>query len=32
VAVALRMLAMGEETLRDDQMQIVLGAGHGDVQ
>jgi hypothetical protein len=29
VPIALRTLAMGEETLRHDQMQIVLGAGHG---
>ena len=31
VTVALRMLAMGEEALRHDQMQIVLGARHRDI-
>src|SRR5258708_39293323 len=31
VAVASRMLAVGEEPLRHHEMQIVFGAGHGDV-
>ena len=32
MAVALRMLAVGEEALRHHQVQVVLGAGHGDVE
>ena len=32
VAVALRVLAMREEALRHDQMQIVLGARHRDIE
>src|SRR6266481_1159852 len=32
VAVTSRMLTVREEALRHDQMQIVLGAGHGDVE
>ena len=32
MAIALRALAMHEEPLRHDQMQIVLGAGHRDVE
>jgi hypothetical protein len=31
VTVALRALAMREEALQNDEVQIVLGAGHGDV-
>ena len=30
--VALRILAMGEETLRHNQVKIVLGARHGDIE
>ena len=30
--VALGALAVGEEPLRDDEMQIILGARHGDIQ
>ena len=30
--VALGVLAMGEEALRHDEVQIVLGAGHRDIQ
>ena len=30
--VALRVLAMREEALRHDEMQIVLGARHGDIE
>src|SRR6476660_1205546 len=32
MAIALRILAVREETLWYDQMQIVLGAGHGYIQ
>ncbi len=32
MAVALRMLAVGEEALRHHQMQIVLGARHRDIE
>src|SRR5215469_5165763 len=32
MAVALRVLAMGEEALRDHQMEIVLGARHCDIE
>jgi hypothetical protein len=32
VAIALRILAVGEETLRYHQMQIVLGPGHRDIE
>ena len=32
MAVAARMLAMGEEALRNHQMQMVAGAGHGDIE
>ena len=28
MAIALRMLAVGEEALRHDEMQVVLGASH----
>jgi hypothetical protein len=31
VTIALGALAVGEEPLRDDEMQIILGAGHGDI-
>ena len=30
--IALRLLAMDEETLWHDQMQVVLCAGHGDIE
>ena len=30
--VAARSLAVGEEALRHDQMQVVLGAGHRDIE
>jgi hypothetical protein len=30
--VALRVLAMGEETLRNNEMKIVLGARHRDIE
>ena len=32
VAVPLRMLAMREEALRQDEMQTVSGPGHGDIE
>ena len=32
MSVAQRVLAMHEEALRYDQMEVVLGAGHGDVE
>ena len=32
MAVALGLLAVGEEALRHDQMQVVLGARHGDIE
>ena len=32
MAVALRVLAMREEALRDHQMEIVLGARHCDIE
>src|SRR5262249_28050039 len=32
MAVALRVLAVGEEALRDHQMEIVLGARHRDIE
>ena len=32
MAIALRMLAVDEEALWHDQMEVVLGAGHGDVE
>src|SRR5262245_20303184 len=32
VAIAVRALLMGEEALRRDQVQVILGAGHGDVE
>ena len=32
MSIALRVLAMHEEALRYDQMEVVLGAGHGDVE
>jgi hypothetical protein len=32
MAIALGMLAVDEETLRHDQMKIVLCAGHGDIE
>ena len=31
MAIALRVLAVDEEALRYDQMEVVLGAGHGDI-
>ena len=30
MAIALRVLAVDEEALRHDQMEVVLCAGHGD--
>jgi len=32
MTVALCVLAMGEEALRDDEVEIVLGARHGDIE
>jgi len=32
MAVAMSALAMGEKPLRDDEMQVVPGAGHRDVE
>ncbi len=32
MAIALRVLAVDEEPLRHDQMEVVLRAGHGNVE
>jgi hypothetical protein len=32
VTIALRVLAVDEEALRHDQMQVILCAGHGDIE
>jgi hypothetical protein len=32
VAIALRILAVGEKTLRHDEVQVVFGAGHRHIQ